>query len=121
MHEMSLMEGILQRAKTALEPYQVEKVNSLEVRTGVMANIIPSAFEFAFTAQSKDTIFEGAELIVVKLPIGAHCPTCDNEFTSWDLPLVCPKCAETIVAITSGSEVYLINIDFEEEGEADES
>lgn len=38
MHEMSLMEGILNRAVDALSEYTVAKVNSLTVKVGVLAN-----------------------------------------------------------------------------------
>ena len=63
MHEMSLMEGILNRAADALSEYKVAKVNSLTVRVGVLANVMPAAFEFAFEALTDDTIFSGARLI----------------------------------------------------------
>ena len=56
MHEMSLMEGILNRAADALSEYKVAKVNSLTVRVGVLANVMPAAFEFAFEALTDDTI-----------------------------------------------------------------
>lgn len=118
MHEMSLMDGILQRAEASLAPYKVEKVNSLTVRVGVLASIIPASFDFAFEALSSDTMLSGAELIMEKLPITAHCSKCGKEFTSEKVPIVCPECANTAVRILGGDEVYLINIDFEEEGES---
>jgi hydrogenase nickel incorporation protein HypA/HybF len=117
MHEMSLMEGLLQRATDSLAPYRVEKVNRLIVRAGVLANIMPAAFEFAFEALSADTVFAGAELSMEKLPIEALCSGCGKTFTSETLPLICPECAKTASKIISGSEVYLASIDFEEEGE----
>lgn len=120
MHEMSLMESLLQRGQSFLAPYKVEKVNHLIVRAGVLANIMPDAFAFAFEALSADTLFAGAELIVEKLPIRARCPACGKIFTSETLPLICPGCDNTAVEIVDGSEVYLASIDFEEEGESDE-
>lgn len=34
-----------------------QKVNSLTVKVGVLANVLPAAFEFAFEALTDDTIF----------------------------------------------------------------
>ena len=62
MHEMSLMSNLLERAKEALCPYDVRKVNSITVQAGPLANIMPAAFEFAFETLSAGTIFDGAEL-----------------------------------------------------------
>lgn len=118
MHELSLMEGIFSRAETALAPYGAVKVNSLTVRIGPLANIMPTAFDFAFEALSKGNVFDGARLIVEHLPISARCQGCGREFDSQALPLICPGCAGREVMVTGGDEVYLANIDFNEEGEA---
>ena len=118
MHELSLMEGIMQRAAAALAPYAAVKVNSLTVRTGALANIMPAAFAFAFEALSAGTVFAGARLITETLPISARCRDCGREFESESLPLVCPTCASREVEIIGGDEVYLVSLDFDEEGEA---
>ncbi|NLF80534.1 MAG: hydrogenase maturation nickel metallochaperone HypA [Clostridia bacterium] len=118
MHELSLMDGIFSRAEAALKPYGSVKVNSLTVRIGPLANIMPAAFDFAFEALSAGGIFEGAQLITEPLPITARCQACDREFASRALPLICPDCAAREVMVTGGDEVYLASIDFNEEGEA---
>jgi hydrogenase nickel incorporation protein HypA/HybF len=118
MHELSLMEGIIQRAAAALAPYAAVKVNSLTVKTGVLANIMPAAFAFAFEALSAGTVFAGARLITETLPIAARCRDCGREFTRGKLPLVCPGCGKSEAEIVGGDEVYLVSLDFDEEGEA---
>ena len=121
MHEISLMDGILKIAEASLKPYQVERVNNLTVQAGVLANIMPGAFAFAFEALSQGTIFAGAELIVEKLPIEARCLECGKVFKSESIPLICPQCSSTNVEVISGSEVNLTSIDFEEEGKNNEN
>ena len=51
---------VYKRQADALSEYKVAKVNSLTVRVGVLANVMPAAFEFAFEALTDDTIFSGA-------------------------------------------------------------
>ena len=114
MHEMSLMEGILNRAADALSEYKVAKVNSLTVRVGVLANVMPAAFEFAFEALTDDTIFSGARLITEVLPIKTRCPQCGKIFEQEHSPLRCPDCHTASEEILAGTEVYLASIDFEE-------
>ena len=114
MHEMSLMEGILNRAQAALAGYKVAKVNSITVKVGVLANVMPAAFDFAFEVLSKDTMLSGAQLITHLLPISARCPQCGEVFEQTNIPLQCPNCQVASGEVLGGTEVYLESIDFEE-------
>ncbi|MBQ1501632.1 MAG: hydrogenase maturation nickel metallochaperone HypA [Firmicutes bacterium] len=119
MHEMSLMEALLHTAEDVLSAYEVKSVNSLTVSAGPLANIMPDAFAFAYEVLTKDTVMEGAELIVNKLPVQARCCECGHEYSGDHIPGECPCCGKQSMRITGGSEVYLTGIDFEEAG-ADE-
>ncbi len=116
MHEMSLMSGILAKAEQALEPYQVRQINSITVQAGVLANLLPDAFAFAFECLSGGTVFAGAKLITEQRPITARCQQCNIQFEEESLPLICPQCHDNQIVIISGDEVFLTSIDFEEEG-----
>lgn len=114
MHEMSLMQGILERATEALSGYQVAKVNSLHVKIGVLANIMPEAFDFAFEVLTQDSIFAGAQLMTDILPLQARCSQCGRVFEQEQISLICPYCQLPTGKVISGGEVYLASIDFEE-------
>lgn len=115
MHEASLMEGILLKAEEVLLGYQVEKVNTLYVRAGKLANIMSHALEFAFESQTTEGIFLGAKLELEITPVEAHCNSCGRDYHSDDIPLVCPYCDSREATITAGTEVYLASIDFDGE------
>lgn len=117
MHEMSLMENILNAATAALQPYAVTQVRSLEVEAGILANILPDAFDFAFEALSANTIFAGAQLVVHKKGLKARCLACSAVYESMTVPPVCPLCASRQVEIQGGTEVLLTAIDFDQEDE----
>ena len=117
MHEMSLMEGILQRAEAALAEYQVKKVNSITVKLSPLANIMPDAFAFAFEALTTGTVFDGSQLITQMLPLTAFCDQCQKKFEDTAIPPHCPSCGAVAKEILSGAEVYLASIDFDEEDE----
>jgi len=113
MHELSLMQGVLDTARKALAPYPVERVNQLTVSAGMLANLLPDAFDYAFLALSPGTMFEGARLIVEKRPLTACCQACGREYESGALPPCCPHCGSHEAEILTGSEVLLVNIDFD--------
>lgn len=115
MHETSLMQNILAAAAQALAPYRVARVNELQVRAGILANVLPDAFSFAFEALSQGTLFDGAALRVEKTPLTACCQACGAVFTSFDVPPACPACGSHDQQITGGAEVLLASIDFDEE------
>jgi len=117
LHEMSLMQNIMAHALEALAPYHVDKVNTVEVEAGLLANVLPDAFTFAFETLTQGTCMEGAELVVCKAPMRGRCVRCGNEYESSTIPPVCPLCGETAVDVLSGTEVYLRSIDFTEVNE----
>ncbi len=117
MHETALMQNILAAAAQALAPYRVKRVNTLEVRAGVLANVLPDAFFFAFEALAQGTVFAGACLQVEKTPLGARCLDCGATYESFTLPPVCPQCGSRRPEILNGTEVLLASIDFDEEDE----
>ena len=84
MHEMSITQGIID---LCLQHAGGRRVNSLEVEIGELSSVVPEAIEFCFEACSRDTLLEGAELVIVRIPgiqyldelrlgIGAEVPQC---------------------------------------------
>ena len=117
MHEMSLMENLLRTAGGALQPYRVARVNELQIRAGILANVLPDAFDFAFETLSQGTPFAGARLLVEKAPLIACCKQCGQTYESMEIPPQCSRCGSKEAEITGGTEVLLTSIDFEEEDE----
>ncbi|MCL2496174.1 MAG: hydrogenase maturation nickel metallochaperone HypA [Clostridiales bacterium] len=113
MHEASLMENMLALATEYLAPHRVERVNTVTVRIGRLANVLPDALEFAFSAMTREGLFAGAGLILVAEPYQARCRDCAAVYDSAQLPPLCPECGGHGVEILSGAEIYLDSIDFE--------
>ena len=118
MHETALLQNLLSAAEEALAPYEVEKVERLTVKAGVLANLLPDALDFAFETLTPGTIFAAAELVVETLPIGARCLGCGAEYAAEKLPAACPRCGGEQAEVLSGTEAYLDNIEFSLKGES---
>ncbi len=117
MHETSLMENILATATSTLAPYNVKRVNEVSVIYGPLANIIPSALEFAYEALSENTVFEKARFIMHRVPIEAECLDCNKSYEAEKVPFKCPYCGSNRFNITGGTDVYLESIDFDDDDE----
>ena len=115
MHEASLVENIIALAEASLESYQVAHVNSLTVHVGKLANVMEGALHFAFEALSEESICRGAKLHLVFEPISCSCRCCNKLFSTEQIPAVCPVCRNGDVEITGGTEIFLSDIDFDEE------
>ena len=90
------------------------RITAVHVQAGVLANIMPDAFQFAYETLSQGTCFSGAELKYEEIPFEAECRGCGKVFAAMDWRTHCPQCGGKNYSILSGFDVYLTGIDFEE-------
>lgn len=104
MHELSLVNELLEIIDDYGRTHRFEKVNALKLSFGRLSCIDPSALRFAFEVQSQDTKARGATLDFDILPIVIHCLACGKESTVERYPAACPACATETVLMTGGTE-----------------
>jgi len=114
MHEMSLVQSMLE----IVEEYKVrqgfEKVISITMSFGKASTVVQGALEFAFEVLSEDTVAEGAKLIFDIKPVVIYCMTCDKDFIVNSYESLCPECSGTEIMLTGGTEeLKLIEMDVE--------
>lgn len=107
MHELSLIEGIVDIILTELPKHNISKVESISLRIGEMRQVVPDALHFAFECVSKDTPLEGAKLIIDNIPIKGKCGQCNYEFILEHWFGNCPKCQSNRIEIISGKELEI--------------
>lgn len=109
MHEMALMEGIVEILKTAAAENQLTKIRKVKIVVGKMTMVYPDALQFAFSACLQDPIFaETACLEIEERNIQATCRECQCEFEAKDaLAIFCPKCESFAVELLSGREFLI--------------
>ena len=73
MHELSLVESILQIVEEYAAKEGFARVTSLRLSCGKLSSVVPQALSFAFEVQSKGTRAEGAALELEILPAAIHC------------------------------------------------
>ena len=84
MHELAIAESIIgilkEQTSSALGGSGGGKINSVKLKIGEMAGIVPSALEFSFQIASKGTLAEGAALYIENVPLTGKCDDCSEVF-----------------------------------------
>ena len=111
MHEFGLCTGIVDAVQRRASRRPVTRVR---VRVGVLHQVVHEAFQQAFTHAAAGTKAENASVDLVVLPIQAVCRTCEAEGQSTDVLVGCPKCGGVDLGITTGDELVLESIEYED-------
>lgn len=110
MHEMSLMQNILDIVAQNADKEKAAKVTRIDLAVGQRSGVVRDALSFAFEAMSPNTIAAGAELIITEIPLCYRCPDCGSETTE-NLTL-CPDC-DRFFELAQGQELQITSIEVE--------
>jgi hydrogenase nickel incorporation protein HypA/HybF len=113
MHETALALSILDIVVAKCSEAGGRTVDSVRVRIGKSAGVLPDALQFAFDATKATTVAENAQLVIERVPVGGVCNDCKKEFTSNDAQYVfaCPLCGSKSFEITSGREMEIVDME----------
>jgi hydrogenase nickel incorporation protein HypA/HybF len=111
MHEVGLMQNILDVALGEAARNNATRIHVIRLRVGSFAGVIPDALEFAFESLSAGTIAAGASLVIEPVPAVCYCNACKTEFTAEAYSLQCPSCREYDVALRRGQELELASLE----------
>ena len=112
MHEMAIVEGILDIAFDYAKQNQASKITTITLKIGEMSGVEIEALNMSFDVLTKDTIAEGAELIVNRIPIIGQCNKCGEKFQIEHYNFFCPQC-DGILILKSGRELQVESLDME--------
>ena len=110
MHEMAIVEGILDIAFDYAAKNQSSKIEAITLKIGEMSGVEMEALNMSFEVLTKDTIAEGAKLIVNKIPLIGQCNKCNKEFHIEHYNFFCPEC-DGILILKSGRELQVESLD----------
>ena len=115
MHELSIMSNILDIVIEHAEANNAKKVHKINLKIGLLSDIIPEWAQSYFDMLTKDTIADESELIIEKVPIKIKCHSCENIFTLEDktMNFFCNKCKSTDIEILSGRELQITSIEID--------
>ncbi|HGE73112.1 TPA: hydrogenase maturation nickel metallochaperone HypA [Candidatus Poribacteria bacterium] len=111
MHEISLIESIIDIVLSEMSKNNITKVSSISLKIGKMLQVMEETLRFGFEIMSQNTPLEGAEIIIENTPVIGRCKNCGNEFQIDDWFDSCPNCHQMCVEIISGKEMEIISFE----------
>lgn len=109
MHEMSIVQSILSILEDEMTKRDITSLKRVVIKNGALAGVVSEALQFAWTALTPDTMFDGAVLELEEIPLKVKCGDCGEEFLPEDTKYMpCPKC-DTLLGheVLEGKELYI--------------
>lgn len=105
MHEMSLAEGILQIVEDTAAKQGFRRVTEVCLEIGALSGVEVEALNFCLDVVLKDSVADGARLVLERLPGQGWCLSCGQSVEIQALYDACPKCGGYQVQATGGTEM----------------
>jgi hydrogenase nickel incorporation protein HypA/HybF len=109
MHEMSIIEALLEQVRQETQPGML--VRNVRLRVGKLRQAVPEMLTFCYDAAVRGTSLEGSHLDVEELPAEARCRRCCLTFAVEDNWFECPRCRATGADLLKGDELQLISLE----------
>ncbi len=118
MHELSLVEGILDMVRESAVQHKIKKINRINLVIGKFSMVMPDSLQFCFEALSRqEALFCGAILEIETREIVIYCRECQQEYNlDGETIFICPGCGKHDVEMISGREMYLAHYEGEGNG-----
>ena len=118
MHEFSTAVSIVEAVKRAAESHGAKRVSKISLQIGKLSMLNHEQLKFGIEIASKDTIVEGAEVIIEPLVIKITCKKCGTESvvkekgTLYEVltSLACSSCTAKDVKVIQGRECVVKDI-----------
>jgi len=115
MHEMSIMQSVLDAAFEALEKSGETRITEISLTVGEQTDIQEIPLNFAFEALKQDTPARNARLKVTMFMTRSHCSDCDAEFDHDRFSMFCPTCGSVDIALLTGRELRIDGMEADSE------
>jgi hydrogenase nickel incorporation protein HypA/HybF len=113
MHEMSIVEALLESIRAEVGPYPDARVQVVRVRVGTLRQIEPAMLGFCYDAAVRDTPLAGSRLEVQTVEAAARCGVCSLTFPIEESWFECPRCRSTNAELLTGDELLLAHIEIQ--------
>ncbi len=114
MHELSLIQGVLDSVAPVACDAGATKVTGVTLNIGEMTEVVDEAMSFAWDCLTQDEeLFDGAELVINYINARSRCFECGGEFEHDRFHLKCPSCGSGHTIVIAGREMDIASITVE--------
>jgi hydrogenase nickel incorporation protein HypA/HybF len=116
MHELPVVESILDIVTSTARQSGARRVTSIEIVIGELSSFVDDSIQFYFDILSQQTPAEGARLHFRRVPGTAQCWECGGQFEV-HVPLMplCPACGSARLQVWGGDACSVESIEIETE------
>lgn len=107
MHEISLLENVREILQEHANSQDFKQVKKITLEIGQLSCVEPDALRFGFDIVMKDSLAEGAELILIEVPGKGVCTACGQESILDKLYDPCEFCKHPFVTVTQGNDMTI--------------
>lgn len=116
MHELVVMQSILDIVIKQAQNHNVRKVRAIHLEVGMLSDLEEEWMQHYFDYLSKGTLAEKAALRIKWLPVVFQCQECDKSFEAERNKLhdiACAFCGQKKLILVSGREYRIKNMEVE--------
>jgi hydrogenase nickel incorporation protein HypA/HybF len=107
MHEISLLESVLDILQTQAQQQGFQKITQVHLEIGALSCVAQDALQFGFAAVMKGSLAEHAELVISTVPGQGFCTPCQQTVALETLHDPCPRCGRFGVTLTAGQQLRI--------------
>ncbi len=107
MHELSLACSLVDLACQRAQEEGASRITALEVEVGALAGVMREALAFGFEAACRDTLAQGARLVIIEEPAKGVCSACRVTCRLARFTITCPACGAAALEISGGDRLCL--------------
>lgn len=111
MHEMALMESVLEIVEEEARRAGATRVTAIRLDIGALAQVDGEAMRFCFEAVTAGTIAAAARLDIVAVPGQGWCLDCAETVALAERFGACPNCGRHRVQMTAGDEMRVAELE----------
>ena len=113
MHEMALVESVLQILEEQAIEQDFKLVKTVWLEVGALSHVEPEALKFCFDAVVCDSLADGAKLEILRTPGKAWCYYCDDFVEVSSALDACATCGKYEMRMTGGDEMRVHKLEVE--------
>lgn len=113
MHELAVTESLLKIAVSEAESHKAQRILSIKIKLGEYSDIVPELIQEFFDVIAKNSIAEGARLVVERIPVTVECLSCAAVSRLERMSFSCPQCKSTHIKMLTGREFFIDSLEAE--------
>ncbi|HXZ03428.1 MAG TPA: hydrogenase maturation nickel metallochaperone HypA [Ktedonobacteraceae bacterium] len=114
MHELAIAQSIVEAVEVKASECNAAHVKTVRLQIGEASGVVTDSLTFCFEmVASLEPTLAGAQLVIDIIPHRAYCRHCDRKFSVNNFVAQCPTCKEWSNEVVSGTELKVLEMEFE--------